>query len=316
MSNGNSVSLEGWRKIIAMFLPVVVGAVNGIGVLPNIPLPTEYTWEALAQWAITVFISMLPTIFTLISTIVYTNANVKTKEIYAYAPKQNVPLLPAPQIQVPIGGITAGGNSVSEASVPVVVPIVPVPAPIPQIRDKIESTVKLINHETKWDFLMGIWVEKIEKAKQHLLSINPNMTQKDLAELMSKYANGVLNEDDCRNVQSVMGLPQVLHAKNDVLILQSMQAAEKAGNLGKAMSDSMLQAAIRAVKLDIVNDGIIRVQNDSDPIEDRRLALREFGLPKDVADRAMFSGGQCSINWGGSWRDFNGYQLAGVETGI
>lgn len=195
----------------------------------------------------------------------------------------------------------------------IIAPVIPTSAVVSLIKDRIASAVKMINKDTKWDFLMGIWVSKIEAAKQHLLSINPNMTQDDVDSLLAKYAGGILDENDCKNVQSVMGLPAVLHAKNDVLILESMQAAEKAGTLGPAMSTMYLNAAIKGVSNDIVVDGINRVQNDSASIESRRLALQEFGLPKDVADRAMFSGGACQINWMGSWRDFNGYELAGYN---
>lgn len=307
----NTSPLEGYRKLIAMFLPVVVGAINGLGTLPNIPVPKDYTWETLGQWALTVVISFLPTIITLIASAVYTGANVKTKEIYAQAPAVTT---------------TTATNSTVASSAPVYYPVAqpvqaaPVAAPVvqvAQIKDRIASTVKMINRDTKWDFLMGIWVDKVESAKQHLLAINNgSMSQDDMDKILAQYAGGVLNEDDCRNVQSVMGLPQVLHAQNDVLILQSMQAAEKAGTLGGGMSDTYLKAAIRGVSKAIIDDGINRVQNDSAPIATRRLALQEFGLPQDVADRAMFSGGACDINWMGGWRPFNGYSLAGFDTGI
>jgi ATPase subunit of ABC transporter with duplicated ATPase domains len=113
-----------------------------------------------------------------------------------------------------------------------------------------------------------------------------------------------------------MGLPAVLHAKNDVLILESMEAAEKAGTLGPAQSAAYLSAAIRGVTNDIVVEAINRVQNDSLPVSVRRQALQEFGLTQDQADRSMFSGGQCSIYSVYGYRDFNGYALAGVETGL
>jgi hypothetical protein len=95
-----------------------------------------------------------------------------------------------------------------------------------------------------------------------------------------------------------------------------MQTAEKAKTLGKAMSETYLKAAIKGVQMDIVNEAIGRVINDALPVSVRRLALMEFGLSQDEADRAMFSGGQVMIFKGGNWRDFNGFQLAEVDVGL
>lgn len=186
---------------------------------------------------------------------------------------------------------------------------------ISRVKDRIASVVKLINKDTKWDFLEGIWTDKLNAAKQHLLEVNPNMTQEDMNKLLNQYANGVLSPDDCKNVQSVLGLPQVLHAQNDIQILESMKAAERAGQLGPALSQMYLESAIRDVSMSIVSEAIMRVQNESAGIQAQRRALREFGLDKDTAERAMFSGGQCWYQSGGVWKAFNGYELAGIKTG-
>lgn len=175
--------------------------------------------------------------------------------------------------------------------------------------------VKMINKDTKWDFLEGIWTDKLNAAKQHMLEVNPNLTQEDMNKLLNQYANGVLSPDDCRNVQSVLGLPQVLHAQNDIQILESMKAAERAGQLGPALSQMYLESAIRDVSMSIANEAIMRVQNESAGIQAQRRALREFGINKDTAERAIFSGGQCWYQSGGVWKAFNGYELAGIKTG-
>jgi len=142
-------------------------------------------------------------------------------------------------------------------------PVQPAPQeePISLVKDRIASVVKMINKDTKWDFLEGIWTDKLNAAKQHMLEVNPNLTQEDMNKLLNQYANGVLSPDDCRNVQSVLGLPQVLHAQNDIQILESMKAAERAGQLGPALSQMYLESAIRDVSMSIANEAIMRVQN-------------------------------------------------------
>jgi len=165
------------------------------------------------------------------------------------------------------------------------------PAPVPQIKDKIKSVLKSINHETKWEVLFGTFRDTVERMKKRMLDMHPDWDGMQAVEsVLNQFAGGVLSEEDCANVQSYLGLPAVIHAKNDVLILKSLQEAEKNGTLGKAQSEALLQAAKRYAAKDIVDDAVLRIQKGEGNAESR-LALQEFGYTPEEARKAVFAGG-------------------------
>lgn len=78
--------MEGYRKIIAALIPIIVGAINATVVGINVPLPKDTsTWGGLIQWLIEVVILMAPTVITIISTTYYTKKNVEEAKAFAIA---------------------------------------------------------------------------------------------------------------------------------------------------------------------------------------------------------------------------------------
>lgn len=75
--------MEGYRKILAALIPIIVGAINASVVGVNVPLPKEYDWTTLGVWLVEVIVLMIPTIVTLISTTYYTKKNVEEAKAFA-----------------------------------------------------------------------------------------------------------------------------------------------------------------------------------------------------------------------------------------
>ena len=225
--------------------------------------------------------------------------------------------IPAAPATVPAGSAPA---PTPPAQDPGSAPVTTAPAapPVNLVKQRIESFVKVVSSDKgMWEYLKGAVSNRIKAAMQHMLDVNPNMPTIDaVKEVVDKYLGIKLSAQDCQVIQSVLGLPQVLHAYNDLTVIQSFEDAANAGTLGRYMIEILRQSAIRGATEDVVVDATKRVIDDDSPIADRRAALMEFGLPEDVARSAVFSGGQVWINYQGGYRIFNGYQLAGVEIEI
>lgn len=222
-------------------------------------------------------------------------------------PDKVIPVTPISPVYNPQGTPTPlPAGTTTTSSIPwVVYPYVETAQPFSLVKDRIESVRKTINKATKWDILTGEFKSKVDAAKAHMLSMNPGMGGVEAVDaVLSQFSNGVLNEKDCSNVRSYLGLPQIIHAKNDLLILQSAKEAEDNGTLGPAQSDAYLIAAKKYAVKDIVDDAIRRVQAGEGNAASR-LALQEFGYSAEEANKAQYSGGYVE--------GFNPWGRAGVD---
>jgi hypothetical protein len=216
-----------------------------------------------------------------------------------------------PPAPVPIPTPIPNPVPIPPSPTPIVAPVVP----ISLVKDRVATAITLVSTDAgMWDYLMQNLGDKINAAMQHMLSVNPNMATIDAVKaVVAQYLGVSLTVQQCSDVQSILGLPQVLFAYHDQSILQSFKDAALSGHLSAGMVQMFRNTAVRYASVNIVNEATMRVQNDDLPIEQRWLALQEFGLSADVAHQAIFSGGMVTINWMGSWRAFDPWALSGVS---
>ncbi|MGA9049019.1 MAG: hypothetical protein WB588_08500 [Dehalococcoidia bacterium] len=191
----------------------------------------------------------------------------------------------------------------------------PLPEDVPQVKDRIEAALKITGtKDGKWDFLRGILNETVKRWRDTMLAEHPGWENdtKLVDKVIEKYAH--ISASDCIHVRFFLGLPAVLFAKKDIDILDDAQLAEKDGTLGKADEEMYQQMAKWYTGKDIIDEASGRVQDEKLDVNKRRAALQEFAkgnwVGTDVADRAMFDGGACTINYTGIPMAFDGFKLA------
>lgn len=88
------MQLEGYRKVLAMLVPLVAAILNSIPVLPKIEMPTSYDLETFIPWVIGVVVMYTPTIIALIGSTYYTKKNVEEAKAFAAVSVAAAPAAP------------------------------------------------------------------------------------------------------------------------------------------------------------------------------------------------------------------------------
>ena len=181
------------------------------------------------------------------------------------------------------------------------------------VKDRIVAMQKLVTtDEGMWDYLKGALGNRIKTLLQHMLDLNPNLKTLDaVKEVVDTYLGKCLTIDECAAINAYLGLPEVIHANTDVDILGSFEQAAKAGRLVQYQIEGFRYMAKLWTAYDIANEAQHRVRDDSLPVDQRRLALQEFGLSKSDATRSFFYGGGCTIWNVNHYELFDGYALIG-----
>ena len=229
----------------------------------------------------------------------------------------------APEVAI---AIIAPSTIVSETEV-----LVPVTASM--VRDRIDVMTKFANTEQGLkDILRNLVGERIKEQIAHLKQVNPQLgDDAAVMEAVKGYVNIVLNEKQCAAANSILGMPSVIASYVDMTIVNSFIAAWEQGHYDSApyIVNNMRRDVIRSITLRIIEEAAARVKNGNLPMEQRVLALMEFGLDQYHAEKSdLASVGRIGI-WeqpynskgelvkGGTLVPFNPYRLIGyTEEGI
>jgi hypothetical protein len=165
------------------------------------------------------------------------------------------------------------------------------------VKDRIASAVKVINDDTKWDVLQGVFAQRILAAKANMMMLHPELTDISAVDaVLAQFSNGVRTVQDCSNILSIIGAGQWAHAENDVLILQSKQNVEKSGQMEPGEKQMWLQDAIKYTEQGIVTEAALRVKNGQGNLASMK-ALLEFGLKPWQIAKCQWDGGDLYIWW-------------------
>jgi len=299
--------LEGFRKLLATYIPIGIGIVNTIWIGASVPLPKDYEWATIIPWAIAIIVQYIPTIVSVITGVVYTNANVKQKEIYAIADASKPTIQPiAPAVSEPTATTT-----------PIAAPM-PAEIPVIQVKDTINLAKKIISTDNGlWDFLLGVTSRRIDEQMAHLLMVNPNMKTIDaVKEVVEKYLNIILTQKDCEVINSILGLPAVLSAYKDMSIMEDFKKAWDLGRLPRYILENFRIGANILIVMQTVGNAAAIVKNDNLPVSERIRGLLAFGLSQKDADKVQFSSGKVTIWNINHYEDFNPYILAGYSANV
>ena len=304
------MNLEGYRKLIAMFLPVVVGSINGLAVIPNIPLPKDYTWETLGGWTIMVIVLMIPTIVTAIAGVVYTNANVKQKVELA-ALGNPPPPTPSPKV-----------NSAPAHASAQVAPV-EVPAQIAEgasVKERIKTARALFGTwEGAKTYLLGTFKDRFEAALKRYAALS-NSTVEAVRKTVLEVVGVQLDDKACEALGQTPGFLGAMSAAADITIISDLiLAIDKTPELAylkQAFTDRAVWYAVKSV----VDSVVLRIQAGQGNAASKE-ALKELGLSQWQIDKSQWSGANLDLWYSTmpedknsySYRQFNVWQLVGID---
>lgn len=174
-------------------------------------------------------------------------------------------------------------------------PVLPVPEPVPisQVADRIDEKLQLLNDESSmWAYLRGTLDQRITAHLQHMLKVsNGSITTIAAAQAIAdKYLHTVLTEKDCAAINEHLGLPEVIHAYNDVDIMASFEQAYKDGRLPVNVVASFRQAAYERIIQEVIYEAKKRLDDVTALGDERRAVLMEFGISEADAMKAQLAG--------------------------
>jgi hypothetical protein len=149
------------------------------------------------------------------------------------------------------------------------------------------------------DYLMGELGETIDREYQHMLDVNPNLgTLERVQEVVKKYLGINLTPDDCKAVQAMIGLPEILHSYADKTILAGLWAAYQAKQLGPAVMPGLMKRAYQMAREDVIIHAEAKVQKAETDAE-IKAALADIGLGEYAQKTYIPTGKQFYVNFNG-----------------
>lgn len=169
------------------------------------------------------------------------------------------------------------------------------------------------------EYLIGSLDATIRKWQERMTQVNPNYpTIEAVKQVAAEFFNRNLTEKECGTIQSIMGLPPLLHAMGDVSILNSFFGAFDRMPELAYMETYFREFTIMRVTKDTIEEAASRARKGDVDIKAAKLALREFGYSELEVNKTQWSGNTITAVYettpgaeGGSYRPFMPYSRAG-----
>ncbi len=193
--------------------------------------------------------------------------------------------------------------------VPVVVPI------ISQVKDRIKLIREYYGQLNKnyRDYFRGAGALTINSWLQHMVQVNPFYTTIELAkEIADHFFGRKLTEQECATIQSIVGLEAVIKSMGDSNILEGFFAAFDKFRQLEWMETYFRAHAVRQSTCDEIVKAASRAKHGDVDIKAAKLALQEFGISAEDADKTQWSGNLISqLYQVNGYKAFDPYGLAG-----
>ena len=163
------------------------------------------------------------------------------------------------------------------------------------------------------DYLMGELGETIDREYQHMLDVNPNLSSLErVQEVVSKYLGITLTPDDCKAVQAMIGLPEILHSYADKTILAGLWASYQAKQLGPAIMPGLMKRAYQMAREDVIVHAESKVQKAETDAE-IKAALADIGLGEYAQKTYVPTGKQFYVNFNGGLKPLSVAAFFGLD---
>jgi citrate synthase len=162
------------------------------------------------------------------------------------------------------------------------------------IIEKIRIAKDLVsNYEGMKDFYISDLAKNIEFKKAKMLSMYPDIsTTEALMKVIEEYTGKKITAMDCSFVNTMIGLPELLHTVTDMAIVQSIFASYESGkmDINNQTIQNLFIGARQRVALNILSDTKKRVLDEYGEKSDRIAALMEFGIDPVSAEKTIDTG--------------------------